>query len=906
MSLSGGHWGWLADLQLAQPPCTAMADAAQPTDAKRRFIRTAALVFLCWFAGALPAQGQATGVEGLVVDSATSAPLSGVRITALGDSNVVVANAVTDGRGRFHLIRPAAAQLTLVFTRIGYAIRRIDAVVPALSSAVFEIALHPLEVALDPVQVSASRAPQTALDAPASTSVVSRREIEEDPALTPVEHIRTVTGMDFASKGLVQHTFAVRGLRPVSQGAMLMLTDDRRAALPAIGFNVPYLVPTTGEDLDRIEVVRGPGAALYGPGASRGVLHFVSRSPFESRGASFSLAAGERDLLQATGRFAMVVSPRLALKVSAEWLQGHDWERRDSVEDMNRLTAISKQADPDTLLVGLRDFRLRRAAGEARIDWRLDSATTIIAAIGGADGISVIDLAGDFGAVQLRNWRSGFAQAKLARGRLFANVTYDVNNAGDTYLLRTGRPLVDHSRQTTAQLQDGSVAGRLALLYGIDGRWTDPRTGGTIHGRNEQDDLVAEAGAYIHARVVTSPNLDLVTALRVDRNNRLNDLVVSPRAALVFKPSPNHAIRLTYNRAFTAPDASALFIDVPRFRSPPARLAAIPRGGFSFRRDCPGLCMRSAFNPAGPQAYLATDVTLLWAAVADSMQKLGESLSGIPVPDSLQVATRLATRDPLSTDPIFTPFAAGDVADLAGLKRTTLQALELGYTGVLGSRLLLTVDAYVNRTYDPIGPLFTATPSVFFDSATLATYLSGFRSQADAERIAAKIASSPVGTVSPREARDPLTILIVRHQGGAYTLWGTDASLTATIGSHVEVTGTYSWVSRNIIPDVVRNDTIGLSIPRNKGAVAVRYRDERLGWTAALEGRAVGAFETRSGLIRGQTDAYRVLDAHVAYALGRGITLSLDAYNLLDYRHSEIGGAPDLGRLVVSKVQARL
>jgi iron complex outermembrane receptor protein len=871
-------------------------------------MRTSLLVALGWFAWALPAPGQTGNIEGTVVDSASRAPLPGVRVAALDQTNAVASTSVTDRRGRFRLTGLALARFTLVFTRVGHTVLRIEGVAPAESGTPLEIVLGPREVVLDPVQVTASRVAETALDAPASISVVSRREIEQIPALTPVEYVRTVTGMDFASKGLVQHTFAVRGLRPVSQGGMLMLADDRRTALPGIGFNVSYLLPLMSDDLERIEVVRGPGAALYGPGANRGVLHFVSRSPFDSRGAALSLAVGERDLLQATGRFAAVVSSRIAFKISGDWVQGSDWEHHDSVEVQRRRTALQGGAAPDTLLIGLRDFGLRRVTAEARADWRPDSATTVVASVGGAEAIRVIDVNGEVGGVQERNWRYSFAQVKLARGRLFANVTYNLNDAGDTYQLRTGLPFIDNSRQTTAQLQHRADAGRVALLYGLDGRWTDPRTGGTIHGRNEDDDLVAEAGGYVHARAVASPKLDLVAALRVDRNNRLNDLVLSPRAAAVFKPAPGHALRLTYNRAFTAPDASGLFLDIVVVPGSPyaVRQIAIPQDGFTFRRDCGGICMRSPFNPAGPETYLAADATLLWTAVVDSMQKLGFDLSGIPQPDGSLVATRLAALDPQSLRaPRFNPVVAGDIADLAPRKRTIFQTLELGYKGVLAGRLLVAAEAYVNRVQDPIGPLFTATPSVFYDSTTLAAYLSGFRTPQEAAQVARAIATIQVGTISPREARDPVDILFVRRQGGAYTVWGADASLTATVSSRVEVTGTYSWVSRNIILDVPTAGTIGLSVPRNKGAVAVRYRDERRGFTAALEGRAVGAFETRSGLIREQTDGYGVVDAHVAYRLSptTGITLSVDAYNLLDHRHREIGGAPAIGRLVVSRVQ---
>lgn len=855
-------------------------------------MRTSLLVVLGWLTWTLPTAGQTGTLEGAVVDSATRAPLSGVRVTALDQTDAVAAIMVTDGRGRFRLTGVAPAPYTLLFTRLGYGLRRVAAQVPAASGSLLEVTLAPREVALDPVQVTASRVPETTLDAPVSVSVVSRREIEGATAFTPLDHIPAVTGMDFVSTGLIQRGFAVRGRNGPNQGFLLMMADDRNAALPSLGSNVSYLLPFTNEDLERIEVVRGPGAALYGPDAHRGVVHFVTRSPFESRGAMLSLAGGERSVLQATARFAAAPSARIAFKMSGDYFQGRDWELPASDEALRS------------------DKQARRAGGEARVDWRLDSMTTVVGSFGAAQAINVLALTGAAGPVQVRDWRSSFAQARLRRGRLFANVMYNFSDAGDTYQLRTGAPIVDNSRQAAVQIQHGTQAGRYDLLYGLDGRWTDPRTAGTIHGVNEDDDRVAEVGAYIQTRTALSPKVDFVTAVRADRNNRLDDLSVSPRAGVVLRPAPEHVVRLTYNRAFSSPDPAQLFTDL-RVRSSLAglpyavRLSSIPKSGYSFQRDCSGICMRSPFNPAGPQAYLPADATLLWDSVVAIMGRRGVDISGIPAPTGSQVATDLGALN-LATGS-FNTVESSQIADFEPLRRSFTQTLELGYKGVLAGRVVVAVDGYVSRVQDPFGNSFAGTPNVFHDSTTLAQYLSNYRPPATAAQLAAAIAKIPVGTVSPRETSYPVDVLLLQRQGGAYTVSGVDLSLAANVTPRIEVTGTYSWASSNVLRDIAMVGTIFLSVPENKGAVTVRYRHERMGLTAALQGRAVGAFPVRSGVVTADIASYAVVDAHLGYQISRtsGIGFSLDAHNLFDKRHREIGGGGRLGRLVVSRVQVR-
>ena len=865
---------------------------------------------LMWVGFTVPAAAQTGTVRGIVVDSATRAPLAGVQIAALGAADVIAATALSDGRGHFRLGELPPASYTLVLKRVGYAPQSLPGVIPHASGAIIEIALTPSEVPLDPVQVTASRAPETTLEAPVSVSVVGRREIEEATAFTPVEHLRGVTGVDFLTKGLIQSNFAVRSfLRP---SVPLMMVDYRNAALPSLGLNVPYLLPPTDEDLDRIEVVRGPGAALYGPDTHHGVVHLLTRSPFESRGAALSLTAGERSVADLTGRFAAAPSPRLAFKLSGHYFQGEDWHHFDTTEVRNRRLALANHADPDTLLIGRRDFRLRRAAGEARVDWRPDSSTNVIGSLGVAQAINVIDLAGGVG-VQLRDWRYGFAQMRLNHRRWFVNATYNISDAGDTYFLRTGRPIVDNSRQIGAQVQHGADRRGVAFLYGVDVEWTDPRTGRTVHGENEDDDVVAEIGGYVQAKTALAPRLDLVSAVRVDRNTRLSDLAVSPRVGVVFRPAAAHTLRLTYNRAFSSPDPAQLFQDFVTqsvlFGNDTildVRNASVPRGGYSFSRDCSGLCMRSAFDTATQLRYLPADATLVWDSVVAA---LGLDLPDVPPPTGADVATDLGRFNPFN--PItrrFDPVSEAQVSDIEPRRRAIVQTVELGYKGLPVGGMAVAVDVYVNHVEDALGGAYAATPNVFYDSTTLARYLAAYR-PATADSLAGRIAAVPVGTVSPRETSHPLDVLMLQLQGGSYTLWGAEAGFTATLTSRLTVSGTYSWMSKNVIPNVPVVGTVVLNAAENKGSVSVRYRDEHIGLTAALQGRAVGSFfATRGAAVRDTLPAYAVVDARLGYEprWAPRVTISVDARNLLDQGHRELLGAPTLGRLVVSRIHLRL
>jgi iron complex outermembrane receptor protein len=442
-----------------------------------------------------------------------------------------------------------------------------------------------------------------------------------------------------------------------------------------------------------------------------------------------------------------------------------------------------------------------------------------------------------------------------------------------------------------------------------------PRTEGTVTGRNEADDAINEAGAYLQAEIEVSPAVRLVLAGRGDYHNRLDAPVFSPRAALVFKPARNHTTRLTYNRAFSTPTTNNLFLDIPGGSLPTpvpttVRLIGVPETGFSFRRDCDGgLCMRSPYTPAalgGGEAYLPLDVTLLWPTVVQIAADSGIDLSPIPPPSSADVRTILARLD-LATES-FDPVA--DVADIPPLKPTIENVIEFGYRGVLGERVAFGIDLYRAWKNDFVGAERTETPSAFFHSGDLQDYLVGVgATPTEAALLAAFIGSIPAGTVTPQEARDPWDILVTYRNVGKVGYWGSDLEASAMLTPVLAVRATYSWVSANEFPfesTAGVTDTIPLNAPANRAAFSWLFRCGDLGLNAEVRGRWVDSYPVRSGRYAGTVPAYTVIDALVGYRLpfAPELRVSVSALNVFNNEHIEFVGAPPIGVLVTGGVRA--
>ncbi|UCF19030.1 MAG: TonB-dependent receptor, partial [Gemmatimonadota bacterium] len=831
-------------------------------------------------------------VSGRVVDAQVAEPLSEVTVEIVTGGGRLIGSATTGDAGEFRLTNIPSGEYSLVISRFGYETRRIDGIrVRDAAVSLGEVEMTSRTFRLNPVIVTASRDEERAFDAPAAVYTVETRRIEERPATTAVEHVREAPAVDVMQSGMARNAVALRGFNSVANYTTMVLIDDRQSSVPSLRLNAFNMLSATDEDIERIEVVLGPGSAVYGPNTANGVLHIITRSPLDHQGSSVSVTGGERNLFQTTLRHAGLIGENLGYKVSGFYFQGDEWKYVDPVEQLNRDIAISQGADPDTLLIGRRDFDTGRFSAEARIDLR-PSERSELSLSGGYHRLTSSLEQTLTTTAQALGWSSSYVQGRLFLNELFAQLYVNWSDTHDTYLLRTGDRLVDHSSLYAGQVRHATNVGDVQrFTYGADLFQTIPRTDGTIHGRNEDDDNVTEIGGYLQSETRLSPALDLIAAARLDYHSRVvDDLVFSPRVGLVFEPITEQNFRLTYNRSFNRPSTARLSVDIvasPTLAGLPyAILAETPGDGFTFRRDCssplvePGLCMRSPFTPeglGGPAQYFPLDATLFWDAavqvVAAANPEVGAILGMMEQPDASQVGTLMRQLDP-ATGALE---EVGDAFDVKPLKSSITTTLEAGYKGLIGDRLLLGVNVYYTEVEDFMSGTLDVTPSVFMEPASLGAYVASEAARLglpltpdDIADLTEAVASIPVATVTPTEPPRPDTpadiILSVRNLGDI-DFWGGEVGATFLATDELSFSGTYSYVSKNFWEQVSSFADIALNAPRNKALLAAAYRSARLGLSAELRGRYVEGFQMNSGVFIGPVESYTLFDAYVTYAL---------------------------------------
>src|SRR5581483_2265561 len=140
--------------------------------------------------------------------------------------------------------------------------------------------------------VSVSKSAESLFDAPLSATVVTREDIAKSGCTSIMEAMRLVPGVIVREQSNGNYDIHIRGMDNVPPNASFDLTSNTTTLVMVDNHPIyNYLrggtfwetIPVALNDVEKIEVVRGPAAALYGPNAVNGVINIITRQ-VEKRG----------------------------------------------------------------------------------------------------------------------------------------------------------------------------------------------------------------------------------------------------------------------------------------------------------------------------------------------------------------------------------------------------------------------------------------------------------------------------------------------------------------------------------------------------------------------------------------------------------------------------------------------
>jgi iron complex outermembrane receptor protein len=389
-----------------------------------------------------------------------------------------------------------------------------------------------------PTVISASRLRQDVTETPQAITVIDQATIKASGAREIAELFRMVPGFT------VSYVTYVKGMQPLVNyhglgreffSRLQVLLDGRSMNNPTLGGVDWSEFPLALDDIDRIEIIRGPSSATHGIGAFLATINFVSKHASQERGAGASATLGSGGIRDASARYGGG-SGALDYRLTA----GH---REDDGFD------------------GLHDSR-RRTFANARADWQIDSHDTLMAQAGATDGDDGVTPGGPRDPQRTAQVRTWYAQLMWERSvdadngfhvQMYLN-QYDL----DDEFLRA--PVVPGG--ATTELDGGSTVQRADLEFqhnfstGPSLRWV---WGASVREDRAEvpslfdDDRRSQIERlFAHVEWRASERL-LVNAGAMLEHNDLTGTDLAPQLALNYRVAPNQALRFNLSRALRTP-----------------------------------------------------------------------------------------------------------------------------------------------------------------------------------------------------------------------------------------------------------------------------------------------------------------------------------------------------------------
>ena len=439
------------------------------------------------------------------------------------------------------------------------------------------------------VVVTATKVEQQLVNAPATVSVVTADVIASTPATNYAELFKSVPGVNISQTSARDFNITMRGATSTLATSTLALLDGRSIYLDFFGFVAWDLLPVNPNELKQVEVVRGPGSAVWGANAMNGVVNFISKTPRELNGNSATIQFGamNRDveggqqlgtgsLFGINATHARAVNDRWAYKISGGGYTSDPLPRPTGAIPNGTGTQYPNYVNQGTT----------QPKFDTRVDYDAEKYKLVIA--GGYSGTEGIFHTG-IGPFDSDGVGIGYGTMRYTRGGLKFNFFTNLLNGDATGLLAIGldgRPILFKFDTQTYDFEIGNVnliGTKNVVSYGGNVRFNSFDLSIAPRG-----DSRTEIGGYIQDEIFLHDKVRLNVGARIDKFDNIEDPVFSPRVALILKPMADQAIRLSYNKAFRSPSLINNFLETtivnqvdlaqinPAFAALPGRAYAFP------------------------------------------------------------------------------------------------------------------------------------------------------------------------------------------------------------------------------------------------------------------------------------------------------------------------------------------
>ncbi len=786
------------------------------------------------------AQGTGT-IKGHVTTNAGAAPGVLVTVNDAGGSSSYMEFVVSDDNGDFFIGRVPTGTYNVEFSATGletYVEENVN-VVEGRASTLTVNMIAPLNIMEVLTVSSASRRVERIVEAPASVSVITTDELERASSHGQLPRLlENQPGVEITQSGAYDFNLNARGFNSSLNRRILVLIDGRDPAVGFLGNQEWATLSIPLEEFSNMELVRGPGSALYGANAFNGVLNIRTKRPVDTPGGYVTLSGGELSSFRADARYGGVFGDGWSYRVNGGTFSTDSWSESRTLADMPfeyGPLPNENAAGSSSELAALNTDAIESVYFGARLDKEFSNGHVFSIEAGTSkvdNGLAVTGI----GRVQIDQSKRPWIRLNYNTPHYNFMIWRSERDTpiGQTSLNTTAK-LYENSYQQHAELQVNYdlFDGKVNLVGGLSYHEQDIDTTNDVGFETLMISGKAEdqQAAFGQATVHIGDHFDVVVAGRYDESS-LHDSQESPKGALVWKINENHTLRATYNQAFQTPNFSEFYLR--------AAAGVVP------------------FNliEAGLEAAVGVDIPLNWETT--QVMALGN-------PD---------------------------------LTVEQIETYEFGYKGIVGTSLFVTFDYYTSTATNFVTDLLPGvnpnlTPYTLPDGVPAALHGAILGTlQSTVGSLFGGLATND-GILDPTSSAGQPILTLSYTNAGEVDMDGMEFTFNYYLNDNWTVDGNISWFDFNVVDAGVEADIVPNS-PEYKYNLGLSFNRDKL--SASAKWKHTDDFAWAAGVFVGHIPAFDTMNINVDYKFSDRIRGTVNVINAFDDEHFELYGGSINGR----------
>jgi iron complex outermembrane receptor protein len=415
---------------------------------------------------------------------------------------------------------------------------------------------------------SAGRKAQNLSEVPAAVYVIDQADIHNSGVTSIPEALRMVPGIQVARISSSKWAIASRGFNGTFSNKLLVQIDGRSVYSPAYSGVYWDVQNVLLEDIERIEVIRGPGATLWGANAVNGVINIITKQSSDTQGGLVSVGGGNYEDKILSARYGLQFNENVYGRFYVSHHEQDEFQYNADHSDANddwNMTYGGFRLDGDVGLANSWTVQGDIYSGEA--DQQIEPYWTANAFY----PTRVNDEIDTSGYNLLARWQHNFSETNSWTLQTY----YDNTDRDEIYLGQIHRTF-DVDFQHRFQLWQ-----RNDIVWGLGYRNVQDDFDNSYMVHIDPDSATKELfSAFIQDEITLVDNSLWLTLGSKLENNDYTGTEIQPSARLLWKPAANHSVWVSVSKAVRTPSRAEDSGKVVTFKYPPnSMMPQIPANG---------------------------------------------------------------------------------------------------------------------------------------------------------------------------------------------------------------------------------------------------------------------------------------------------------------------------------------